>query len=180
MTLMFCTDRLFTRSMAQSEELVRWFLNHGSDPDSRCDWDITPLSVAVAKASLSTTRLMLSCGGDPRKGQLLHFAMGRTLLDQLAVIDTLISFGVSLDARMFENDPSSWLENHAFGMGTPLHKAAQLGNADAAAYLLWRGANCGMLDSAGRTAVDIAKEKHHYEIAELIENRPASRIIRSL
>lgn len=113
---------------------------------------------------------MLRFGGDTRKGQLLHYAMDRTSLDQLAVIDMLISFGVPLDARKFGDEPGSWLgKNRALGMGTALHKAAELGNADATAYLLWRGANCGMLDSLGRTALDIAEEQHHHEIADMIE-----------
>ena len=157
--------------MAQSEELTRWFLDHGSNPNSRCDWDITPLSVAVNKASLSTIRLMLEYGGDTRNGQLLHFAMERKSPDQLAVIDMLISFGAPLDARMFEDDPSSWLENKYFGMGTPLHKAVDRGNADAAAHLLWRGASCEVLDTVGRTALDIARGKDDHEIVEMIERR---------
>ena len=157
--------------MTQGEETTRWFLNHGSNPNSRCDRDITPLSVAVDKASLSTIRLMLQYGGDTRNGQLLHFAMERAFPDQLVVIDMLISFGAPLNTRMFEDDPRSWLENKYYGLGTPLHKAVDRGNAAAAAHLLWRGASCEKLDTVGRTALDIARGKDDHEIAEMIGSR---------
>ena len=114
---------------------------------------------------------MLEHGGDTRKGQLLHSAVERESPDQLAVIDMLLAFGAPLDARLFENDPRSWAENKYLGMGTALHEAVDRGNANAAAHLLWRGADCEVLDTTGRTALDLAKANGDHEIVEMIERR---------
>ena len=157
--------------MVLSEEMVRWFLDHGSDPNSRCDWDITGLTCAIMRASLSTIRLMLRYGGDARKGEVLHISLERTTLHQLAVIDMLISFGVPLNTRMYENDASTWVRLQPYGMGTPLHRAAEVGNANAVALLLRRGASEEILDSMGRTALDLARGKDHHEIVQMIQNR---------
>lgn len=160
--------------MTCSDELTRWFLDHGADPNVRCDWDITPLSVCIRDAPLSTVFLLLRHAGDVRRGQQLRFAIQRTSLDQLAIIDMLLSFGTNINARMYEDDEPSWLENQAFGMGTALHQAVELGNEDVVAILLGRGALPSIQDSAGRTALDIAKEKDWRGIIELIENAPGT------
>ncbi|KAM3414378.1 hypothetical protein BST61_g11019 [Cercospora zeina] len=154
--------------MTCSIELTRWHLAHGADPNLRCDWDITPLSVCIRNAPLSTVHILLRYGGDTRLGQQLHFALERTSLDQLAVIDMLLSFGANVNARMYEDDGQSWLENQALGMGTVLHKAVELGNEDVVAFLLDHGALCSIQDSVGRTALDIAEEKGFRSIVELI------------
>ncbi|EME80199.1 uncharacterized protein MYCFIDRAFT_177167 [Pseudocercospora fijiensis CIRAD86] len=130
-----------THFAGQSIELTRWLIRHGADPNARCAWDITPLSAAICRGSLSTIKLMLQCGGDTRFGQLLHFAVERGSPDQLAIIDMLLAFGLSVNARMFENCRTSWTYNKPYGMGTALHKAAELGKLDVVTYLLERGAD---------------------------------------
>lgn len=155
--------------MSKSEEMSRWFLQHGSDPNRRSQWDVTPLSIAVQSGSLAAIRLLSEHGADSRNGQLLHFAMWRKSFDQLAIIDMLIAHGCSPNTRMYENDPHSWLYNKTGGMGTVLHKAAESGNRDVASYLLWRGASPQILDSADRSVWQLAKERNHQEILEMIE-----------
>lgn len=161
--------------MVLSDELIRWFLDHGADPNVKGDWDITPFSAAVQGGSLSTLHLLLQHGGDTRRGQLLHFAMQRSAPDQLAVIDMLIACGAPINARMFENDPESWLYNRSGGMGTPLHKAAELGNLEVVSYLIERGADCSILDSVGRTALDLAKAEAHDDVTEVLEGMITTR-----
>ncbi|KAK3669540.1 hypothetical protein LTR78_010594 [Recurvomyces mirabilis] len=159
------------RSMVRSEEMTRWLLDHRANPNTRCDLDITPLSVAVQSASLTTIRLLLESGGDTRKGQPLHFAIERDQLDQLAIIDMLIACGAAIDARMFENDPASWLESRLLGAGTSLHKAAELGRTVTVAHLLREGADATVVDSIGRTALDIAEAKRHNEVIKVLNTR---------
>lgn len=161
----------FTRRMVRSEEMTRWSLDHDADPNARCDLDITPFSIAIQKASLTTIKLILQGGGDIRKGQLLHFAIGRTQLDQLAIIDTQIASGAVVNARMFENDPPSWLESRLLGMGTPLHEAAELGHATTVAHLLHYGPDVKMVDSFGRTALDVARAKDFSYVVEILETK---------
>ncbi|GAB7366157.1 hypothetical protein MBLNU230_g7719t1 [Neophaeotheca triangularis] len=157
--------------IARSEELTRWFLDHGADPNARCDWDLTPLSVAIGEGSLSAIYLMIQYGGDTRKGQLLHFVSERSSPDQLALMDHLIASGASVNARMFETDKQSWLENHAFGMGTSLHKAAEIGKVEVVKYLIGQGSDHCLLDSVGRTAFDLAVARGFTTIARILEER---------
>lgn len=157
--------------MSQSEELLRWFLDHGGSANYRDGWDATPFSIAVSRKSLGSIGLMLQSGADTRLGQSLHFAVHRPSLDRLATMDLLIAFGASLDARWYENHSASWIENKLFGVGTPIHKASELGHLDAVAYLLWRGARWGLLDSRGRTVLDVAREGDCGKIVEIIKDQ---------
>lgn len=96
-----------SRYIEGSEEITRWFLDHGADPNARGAWDRTPFSIVVAKGSLSAVHLMIQYGGDLRKGQLLHYVLQRNVPDQLALIEFLIACGASVNARMFETDPQA-------------------------------------------------------------------------
>lgn len=155
----------------RSEQLTRWLLDHGADPNARGDWDITPLSAALRNASTTTAFYMMHCGGDIRRGQTLHFAIERDSPDQLAVMDVILAAGASINARLFEDDPASWMENHAFGMGTPLHRAVELDKVAVVAYLLEHGANPHALDTVGRTALDLATTKGNGAIATCLRLR---------
>jgi ankyrin repeat protein len=55
---------------------------------------------------------------------------------------------------------------------TPLHYAARTGNTEVARRLLECGADRGLTDEAGRTAAEVASEKGHAEIAELLGQQP--------
>lgn len=155
-------------SVVDDEHLTRWFLDRDADPNARCDWDITPLSAAMRKASIFTIKLLLQRGGDIRKGQLIHFAVERETSDAIEVIEMLLDLGASLTSIQYENDAPSWLENMAFGMGTPLHLAAKRGSYEIVSYLLYRGAERTLKDSLGRTALEVAENEGHTEVLELL------------
>ena len=146
-------------SIIENEQLVTWFVNNGANPNARCDWDITPMSAAVRLAPLPAIRLLFEHGRDISKGQLLHFAVERQLPDQLAVVDWLVRLGAPISDRLFEDDPASWVENKNFGMGTPLHRAAELGNADVAVHLIQHGAHTSIRDTLGRNAAELAESQ---------------------
>lgn len=128
------------------------------------------MSMAVMKASMSTLQLLLKWGADVHRGQLLHFAVRRDRQDIRVVIDWLLGLGLSITSRQYENDPASWLENKAFGMGTPLHIAVQRGDMDTAQYLIAKGADINKLDSIGRSAREIAESKDFTDIVEMLKN----------
>ena len=151
--------------------MTRWLLGHHANLNARCDLDLTPLSSAARKASLTTIRLLLQSGGDTRKGQLLHCALERNQLDQLATIDMLLAYGAVIDARVFENDPASWLTESLLGAGTPLHRAAERGRTVLVAHLLTKGADVRVVESVGRTALDIAKAEGYNEVINVFETR---------
>lgn len=56
------------------------------------------------------------------------------------------------------------------GLGTALHKAAELDRVDAVRFLIRKGADTSIKDANGRTALDCAVMPCNWEIAELLES----------
>jgi hypothetical protein len=58
-------------------EITAWLLDHGADPNRRCDWDLTPTSYAMREAPFDMIEYLFSRGADVSSGQLLHHAVLR-------------------------------------------------------------------------------------------------------
>jgi ankyrin repeat protein len=121
--------------------MVVWFLDHGADPNKRCDWDLTPTSYAMSQASLKIILLLFERGADPRCGQLLHHAVLREKDDTVRLVELLVQKGAPIDEIQYENDPQSNLEHQLLGHGTALHSAAEHGKLEVVQALLDLGAN---------------------------------------
>ena len=145
-----------------------WLLDHGADPNKQCSIDLTPISYAVERASLSTISLILNRGGDVHKGELLQHAIERRT-DVVDVLDLLLERGAPLNSKMYEKHYFSWSLYHFMCLGTALHKAAELGKLDVVRFLISRGADTGVKDATGQTALDCAKESGHSKIVELLQ-----------
>ncbi|KAF2021874.1 ankyrin [Aaosphaeria arxii CBS 175.79] len=160
------------------EFLVQWLLDHGADPNTRCDWDFTPMSRAVSVASLPVLRLLFERTESIRPGQLIHFVLDRKEPDVKDIIDLLLDLGASLHAIQYQDDPASWAEMKYLGLGTPLHGAIQLGRKDLVSYLIKKGADRMIKDSLGRTAIALAETCGCEEIIQLVgddQTKPSSR-----
>lgn len=151
------------------DEMTLWLLDHGADPNKQCSIDLTPLSYAVEQASLPTVKLLLDRGGDVHKGQLLHHAVERQT-DTIEVLGMLLKRGAPLNSKMYENHYSSWRLYYFMGLGTALHKAAELGKADVLRYLLDQGADVSIKDATNRSARDWAALNNHQEAVELLQS----------
>ncbi|KNG89130.1 Ankyrin repeat protein [Aspergillus nomiae NRRL 13137] len=151
------------------DEIALWLLDHGADPNKQCSIDLTPLSYAVEQASLLTVKLFLDRGGDIHKGQLLHHAVERQT-NTIDVLGMLLERGFPLNAKMYERHYPSWRLFYFMGLGTALHKAAELGKADVVRYLLEQGADVGIKDATNRTAMDWAVLNNHQEVVGLLQS----------
>ncbi|KAJ5670177.1 uncharacterized protein N7477_005540 [Penicillium maclennaniae] len=149
------------------EEMAAWLLDHGADPNRRCLIDLTPPSLAVESAPISVISLMFSRGGDVGKGRLLHHAIERQS-DTIEVLKILIEKGASLDSTAYEDHPS-WALFHFMGLGTALHKAAELGKVDVVSYLVSEGASQCVKDANGRTATDCARMLNQWQVVEILD-----------
>ncbi|KAJ5399233.1 hypothetical protein N7465_009722, partial [Penicillium sp. CMV-2018d] len=143
-------------------EMTTWLLDHGADPNRRCNIDCTPLSYAVEHAALPIVSLLLNRGGDVTKGQVLHHAVARDS-DAMEVLKLLIAQGAPINGIMYQNHQPSW--DMYFFMGeTPLHKAVFFRKIDVIHYLLREGADLNVKDVRGRTAIQCAGEDIRREI----------------
>jgi len=82
----------------------------------------------------------------------------------------LISKGASINEVQYSGHSQSWGHEHFKGLGTPLHRAVELGKGDAVRYLLEMGADRSMKDTRGRTLLDIAKDTGDGKLVLLLES----------
>ncbi|RDW70514.1 ankyrin repeat domain-containing protein [Aspergillus mulundensis] len=151
------------------DDMTLWLLDHGADPNKQCSIDLTPLSYAVERASLPTIKLLLDRGGDVSKGQLLHHAVERQS-DTVEVLAVLLERGAPLNSKMYENHYFSWRLYYFMGLGTALHKAAELGKVDVVRYLVGQGADIHIKDATNRSSMDWAAMNNHQEIVKLLQS----------
>ena len=152
----------------QDEDLCKWLLEHGADPNARCYLDITPLSVAVQIASFSIVKLLFDYGGSVKYGQLLHYAVRRNTEDYLEVLNFVLDKSPPVNQVMFQNHPPSYDMQKDFGIGTPLHEAVALGKIDAINTLLARGADPNVKSYDGQSSFEMAKQYGKEDILELL------------
>jgi len=150
--------------------MVTWLLDHGADPNSRCEWDLTPMSYAVLEAPLDTINTLFERGADPCCGQILHYTVLKDKPDALEVVRLVVEKGAPINEVKYENDPKTYSEREWFGLGTPLHRASEFGKTDIVRYLLEKGADPLKLDSKERTPRFWAEQKGHTDVAHILED----------
>lgn len=148
--------------------MVEWLLNHGADPNARCAWDYTPMSRAVYLAPLEVVDYLFSQGAEACCGQLLQHAVLRETPDALDVVRQLVEQGAPINEVKYEKEPAVHWERKPFGLGTPLHRAAELGKLDIVKYLLEHGADPLKLDSKGKTPRFWAEKRNYSEVAGIL------------
>lgn len=149
--------------------MVMWLLDHGANPNSRCDWDFTPTSYAMLAAPLETIDILFERGANPLCGQLLHYAVLRDTSDALDVVCKIVEKGAPINEIKYETEPETYIERKPFGLGTPLHRAAEFGKKDIVEYLLKMGADSLKLDSKGRTPRYWAEKDGFTDVARVLE-----------
>ena len=150
-------------------KMTDWLLNHGANPNQRCNLDLTPTSYAKSNAPLETIQKLFSRGANIHHGQLLHHAVLRNKPDALEVVRWIVEKGAQIDEIKYENDPKSFREQEPFGLGTPLHRAAESGKVEIVTYLLSMGADSLKLDSKGCTPCFWAEEKGYGEVVDILK-----------
>lgn len=127
------------------------------------------MSEAMCLASLDTITLLFDRGGDIKRGQLLHNAVQRASPDVLELVSFLLDRGISINEIQYQNHERSWRDRFPFGLGTPLHYAAQEGKVHVVKLLLSRGADPTIKDAKGRTVLQSAEFYRQTQVAELLQ-----------
>lgn len=149
-------------------ELSTWFLARGADPNASCQIDKTCLSAAVQYGHSNVIQRLFAQGGTVRHGQLLHFSIWRDKPDRLAVVEYILQKGAPINALMFHDHPSSFKQRERFGLGTPLHDAAAIGDMSIVQTLLAHGASVLAKDTRGRLPFERAEAINHDMVARLL------------
>ncbi|GAM88698.1 hypothetical protein ANO11243_067320 [Dothideomycetidae sp. 11243] len=163
--------------VTENEDLVQWFLQHGADANATCTLDLTPLSTAVRYAAFAVIKQLFDRSGSVEHGQLLHHVIRRQNDDdRFQVFSFILAMYPSVDGnipyindRMYRNHSESYMLRSAFGLGTPLHTAADESHADIVRELLRKGAERSLLDSNGRTALQRAAYHSHKDVVEILQ-----------
>ncbi len=130
--------------------VIERLLEHGAEIEARDQWHRTPLMRAIfgrGDALFLVDKGADIAAPDPGGRVALHWAAASVLhwgpdADITSMVTRLIEKGTDVDVRD--------------GRGrTPLHWAAAIGNPQAAAVLLERGANPSAADQSGKTPLDL-------------------------
>ncbi|KFY84560.1 hypothetical protein V500_09205 [Pseudogymnoascus sp. VKM F-4518 (FW-2643)] len=157
------------------EKMALWFVDHGADPNAECDFDFTPLSVAMVSASFATIKLLFDRGGSVEHGQLLHYAARRNIPDRIRTIDFLLSKGApGMNRLLHQHRPANYLSLESAGLSTPLGMAAREGTLDIARHLLKCGADPTIRNSLGELPIEIAEYHGNPDIVTLLSEFAAT------
>ena len=129
----------------QDEACVRWFLEHGADPNQQSDKGFTPLASASLYPSLTTIELLISHGANLVPEALVG-AISRRGRGGIPVMRCLIDHGIDVNAP---------LRPH----GSPLHYAVYVAGIEQTRLLLDNGADRSMKDAVGWTPVEMARSR---------------------
>ena len=166
-----CTILIYAcSSVIDDERLVRWFVSKGADgPDACAPLNgLSPIMAACQSAPLQTIQFLHAHGGT--LSECLHYAAESRCEDRLAVMEYLLDEGADVHAIHWSSHKPSYDRWIFFGLGTPLHHAAKSGFADRVELLLRRGSDAGVLDSNGKTALEVARERGFPKIVTILTN----------
>jgi hypothetical protein len=100
--------------------------------------------------------------------QVLFHAIDRESR-KFEVLENLLGEGAPMKMTMYQNNYASWRLYSFMGLGTVLHKAAELGQADVAYFLLQKGIDTNIKDAKGHTALDCARTFKMNKVVKVIE-----------
>jgi len=152
-------------------ERVRALLDEHLEPlDSYSPEGFPPLALAAHFGHLPTVRLLLEYGADVNRVARHHL--------EVTPLHAAL-FGQQVEVALFLIRNGANVRQARAGKGwrrdgwTPLHYAAGLGFRELVGPLLERGADVSSVDAEGRTALQVATETRHEEIAELLRDEGA-------
>ena len=156
-----------SRSLAAAVEAgdvddARRILSHGGDPNGFVGSE-TLVGRAVADGRRELVALLLSKGADPSS----PLSTGETPLLRAITLHDRATAKLLLEAGASPNLRSAWGE-------LPLHRAAAAGDTGTVRLLLEHGADPGALGPDSRTALLVATETSHPEVAEILRERGRS------
>jgi ankyrin repeat protein len=143
--------------------VVSILISKGADVHARCsNGSPCALFLAVQKGQGAIVQLLLESSAvedirrtDRMRRTVLHILADSSIDGILETMGPLIDFGADINAEDYAGS-------------TPLHEAARVGSTILASELVMRGATVHAQDRQGKTPLDIAMQKKHREVVELL------------
>lgn len=148
-----------------NENLTRWLLAHGADPNVAHDRAPSPLiSAAITEKGGNAVRMLLEHGA-VLEPNILHYAVQSraSMSDRRDRVEQLVRAGANIN----HIDPKR--------KGTPLHCAVWHNRGDVVEALIELGADPNVVFQ-GRTAADVAKDRcqkleHYLKIYQFLKDK---------
>jgi ankyrin repeat protein len=156
------SDALYLACRSNRQEVARWLLDHGADPNWRGYAGATCLAWAEFSGDPELTTLLRSRGGSDDLRDHQYGATPR-------VFPLMVFAGWGFPRKLLERlfaDPS--LVSASGARGTLLHAAAAGGQEATARVLLHFGADRAARDREGRTPAQAAQAAGHSALARLL------------
>ena len=149
-------------------EILSCLIGRGADVNARTNNRDTPLMKAAAKGDINAVSSLVKCGANVdlqgKTGQTaLHYAVLGPQASICEILSCLIKNGADVNAHTFRNE-------------TPLMFASDDGNVNVVTFLIKHGADVGLQDKDGNTALHYAARysDNPPEIVETLLNLGAS------
>ena len=164
----------------RNESLVKWFLDHGADPNIHGAKDECPLCTAASVGNIAVVDLLLQHGAKIDYSNALQGVAGARKEDSecIPMMAYLLDHGANVNALEHQSNPEYFerMKSHPrISIGTALHCAAYRGSKERVQFLLDRGADPQVRDSRNFTAADSVNEYDEMGIAELLETWTTTR-----
>ena len=171
---------LWTAVINDHVRVVRVLLQAGANCNIRDHSGDTLLQSAIWTEATRSIKLLLQAGADVNAvaegaPAALHWAIAKGAAE---VTDLLIGAGADFNIGLPGGRDKGMFAGHAVG-ATPLMIAAREGNLQLVNRLLEAGADWGLADSQGRTAVDLATQAGRIEVLQRLEQAGAKVDFRS-
>lgn len=151
-----------TRAVAQGDmDQVQTLIKQGADVNADIKGGVTFLHIALLQGHEEVAALLIAGGADTRAKMM----DGTTPLHLAAMRDCRLVAAFLLDDGADVNATG--------GQGTPLHLAATAGHKEMAALLISKGADLAAKNQAGQTPLEVAKQKGHSGLYELLGEQTA-------
>jgi len=176
---------------------LKELLVEGADINAKDGYQLTPLDYALAAGQSNAAKFLLNQGADInihktpryRDYSLLHRATRAGLLE---IVQILIEKGIPVDINHFGTalhvaasyghkeiaefliSKGASLDSKGQGnQSTPLHVAASIGDTDIVELLITNGADINASDYRGRTPLDVARQRSHTKIVDVLRQHGA-------
>lgn len=156
----------YHRSVIHSKEDVKWFLDHGADPNLRGARGISPLRAATnnpPEIAIAVIDLLLSHGAelDP---EALFAAMTPGGRGGIPVVKYLVAKGIDVNVVL----PKRAKKGCGINSRTPLYYAVRCKSKELVEFFLEQGADKELNPNGGISVTEYAKSREYTELLELL------------